>query len=258
MKPAIPCQLYIIGQKHKITHYEHLLEQAQHVLQLAMAKAMKIDVPVNIVVTDNTGYLKAFVRMDGAVIGSIDIAMQKAKTSMLFGMNSETVGEFLKPAANAYGLENTNGGLLGFAGGMPVRLDGHIVGFIGVSGAPSCKTLPSRRQVRNYKPRLSSFQTSHYDRQKRILITGAGSGFGEGAAIGLAKAGHYVIAGVQISPQVTALRQKAEALGLQNNIQVERLDILDPYDVKYALTGMWTSCSAMPVSAKRARYSRSR
>jgi NAD(P)-dependent dehydrogenase (short-subunit alcohol dehydrogenase family) len=71
---------------------------------------------------------------------------------------------------------------------------------------------------------------------KKILITGAGSGFGEGAAIGLAQLGHQVIAGVQISPQVTPLRQKAQELGLENNLRVERLDILDPYDVKYALT----------------------
>lgn len=71
---------------------------------------------------------------------------------------------------------------------------------------------------------------------KTILITGAGSGLGEGTAIGLAKLGHKVIAGVQISPQVTPLRQKAEQLGLQNNLRVERLDLLDPYDVKYALT----------------------
>ncbi|HEY6902362.1 MAG TPA: SDR family oxidoreductase [Puia sp.] len=72
--------------------------------------------------------------------------------------------------------------------------------------------------------------------KKRILITGAGSGLGEGTAIGLAKAGHQVIAGVQISPQVTALRAKAEELGLGANLRVERLDLLDPYDVNYALT----------------------
>lgn len=71
---------------------------------------------------------------------------------------------------------------------------------------------------------------------KRILITGAGSGFGEGTAIGLAKLGHKVIAGVQISPQVTPLRNKAIELGIQDNLRVERLDLLDPYDVKYALT----------------------
>jgi NAD(P)-dependent dehydrogenase (short-subunit alcohol dehydrogenase family) len=68
---------------------------------------------------------------------------------------------------------------------------------------------------------------------KTILITGAGSGLGEGAAIGLAQRGHAVIATVQISPQVTALRRKVEALGVQN-LRVEKLDLLDPYDVAQA------------------------
>ncbi|MCG2613496.1 SDR family oxidoreductase [Terrimonas sp. NA20] len=71
---------------------------------------------------------------------------------------------------------------------------------------------------------------------KTILITGAGSGFGEGVAIGLAQLGHKVIAGVQISPQVTPLREKAAKLGLEANLRVEKLDILDSYDVAYALT----------------------
>jgi NAD(P)-dependent dehydrogenase (short-subunit alcohol dehydrogenase family) len=70
--------------------------------------------------------------------------------------------------------------------------------------------------------------------KKRILITGAGSGFGEGAAIGLAEAGHDVTAGVQIWPQLSSLRQKAEQLGLQN-LRVEKLDILNPHDVETAL-----------------------
>lgn len=70
---------------------------------------------------------------------------------------------------------------------------------------------------------------------KTILITGAGSGFGEETAYGLAKLGHKIIAGVQISPQVTAMRKKVEELGLQNNIEVIKLDILDKYDVKVAL-----------------------
>jgi len=69
---------------------------------------------------------------------------------------------------------------------------------------------------------------------KTILITGAGSGLGEGAALGLARQGHHVIATVQIAPQVTALRRKAEALGL-TTIEVEKLDLLDPYDVSQAL-----------------------
>jgi NAD(P)-dependent dehydrogenase (short-subunit alcohol dehydrogenase family) len=71
---------------------------------------------------------------------------------------------------------------------------------------------------------------------KTILITGAGSGFGEGASIGLAQVGYQIIAGVQISPQVTALRKKATELGLDSKLRVEKLDILDEYDVNRALT----------------------
>jgi short-subunit dehydrogenase len=70
--------------------------------------------------------------------------------------------------------------------------------------------------------------------KKRILITGAGSGFGEGTAIGLAQKGHDVIASAHIWPQVTRLRQKAESLGL-NNLTVEKLDILDPLDICNAM-----------------------
>ena len=69
---------------------------------------------------------------------------------------------------------------------------------------------------------------------KTILITGAGSGFGEGAAIGMARNGHDVIATVQVAPQVTPLREKARELGLKN-LRVERLDLTDPYDVANAL-----------------------
>jgi NAD(P)-dependent dehydrogenase (short-subunit alcohol dehydrogenase family) len=70
--------------------------------------------------------------------------------------------------------------------------------------------------------------------KKRILISGAGSGFGELASIGLAQAGHDVIAGAQIWPQVTQLRLKAENLGLKN-LRVEMLDVLDSYDIENAL-----------------------
>ncbi|WP_413726711.1 SDR family oxidoreductase [Sodalis sp. RH16] len=68
---------------------------------------------------------------------------------------------------------------------------------------------------------------------KTILITGAGSGFGEAAAIGLARNGHNVIATAQLSPQVTPLREKAKALGLPN-LRVEKLDLCDPYDMAFA------------------------
>jgi uncharacterized protein GlcG (DUF336 family) len=110
------------------------LKQSEQVLTLARAKANEIGVPVNIAIVDNGGHLKALQRMDDALIGSLDVAIKKAKTAMLFRMNSEQVGEFLTPAAAAYGLENTNGGLLGFAGGMPIRSADQIIGYIGISG----------------------------------------------------------------------------------------------------------------------------
>lgn len=68
---------------------------------------------------------------------------------------------------------------------------------------------------------------------KTILITGAGSGFGKGAAIGMARNGHKIIATVHVASQVTPLREEVKALGL-DNLRVERLDLTDPYDMAFA------------------------
>jgi uncharacterized protein GlcG (DUF336 family) len=111
------------------------LEQGQAVLQAATAKAMEIDIAASVVVLDAAGHLKAFSRMDGAWLGSIDVAMKKAKTSVLFQMKTQDVWEVCKPGAQAHGLELTNDGLVTFAGGIPLKTSGgELLGAIGVSG----------------------------------------------------------------------------------------------------------------------------
>lgn len=110
-------------------------QQAAAVIEAGRAKASEMSVPVNIAVLDAGGNLKAFTRMDGAVLGSIDVALRKAKTSVLFRCNSEDVWEYCKPGAPAPGLELSNGGLAVFAGGIPLRSDsGEVIGAVGVSG----------------------------------------------------------------------------------------------------------------------------
>jgi uncharacterized protein GlcG (DUF336 family) len=109
--------------------------QARAVIAAAEAKASAIGVPVIIAVLDAGTHLKAFTRMDGAVLASIDIAMKKARTAALFQASSEAVWEYCKPGAPAPGLELTNGGLAPFGGGIPLKnVDGECLGAVGVSG----------------------------------------------------------------------------------------------------------------------------
>ena len=93
--------------------------QAQAVIDGAAAKALELGLPVIVAVLDAGAHLKAFRRMDGAVLASIDIAISKARTAVLFQANSEAVWEYCKPGAPAPGLELTNGGLAPFGGGIP-------------------------------------------------------------------------------------------------------------------------------------------
>lgn len=111
------------------------LEHAQVVIAACEAQAKKIGIPVNIAVLDASANLKAFSRMDGAVLGSIDVAIGKARTSALFQITSDAVWDYCKPGAPAPGLERSNGGLMTFAGGFPIfAASGEMLGAVGVSG----------------------------------------------------------------------------------------------------------------------------
>lgn len=110
--------------------------QAQHVVNEAMRKAVEIDTLMNIAVVDAGGNLKAFARMDGAWLGSIDISIRKARTARYFDMNTGDLGALSQPGGSLYNIEVSNGGLITFPGGIPLRDgNGEIIGGIGVSGS---------------------------------------------------------------------------------------------------------------------------
>lgn len=114
-------------------------ERTARIIAAAQAHADAIGVPVNIAVLDAGTHLKGFVRMDGAVLGSIDVAIGKARTAALFATSSEGVWDYCKPGAAANNLQASNGGLMPFPGGLPlVSARGVLIGAVGVSGgAPS-------------------------------------------------------------------------------------------------------------------------
>jgi uncharacterized protein GlcG (DUF336 family) len=111
------------------------LEKARKVVDAAAAKAEEIDVPMNIAVVDAGNNLTAFARQDGAWLGSIDIAQNKAYTARAFDMTSAELGAEAQPGKSLYGIEASNdGNLIVFGGGIPLKDGDEIVGAIGVSG----------------------------------------------------------------------------------------------------------------------------
>lgn len=111
------------------------LADARKLIAAAEAKAAEIGQPMNIAVVDAGGNLIAHVRMDGAWIGSIDISVNKAFTSRAFDISTKDLGENSQPGGQFYGIHASNGGrIMIFAGGLPLRRDGEVIGAIGVSG----------------------------------------------------------------------------------------------------------------------------
>ena len=116
----------------------HILSatQAQTILSACLAESASINIPVNIAITDPSGLLLAFLRTDNAFPGSIDIAQRKARTVSLFNGAWCTADLYAltQPGGALYGIEDSNGGLVVFGGGVPVMLEGRFVGAVGVSG----------------------------------------------------------------------------------------------------------------------------
>ena len=112
------------------------LQLAQTVADAALRRAEDLELQMNVAVVDAGANLKAFNRMDGAWLGSIDISIKKARTARYFDMETSELSPMVQPGKPLYHMEFSNDGLITFPGGIPLKLDdGTIIGAIGVSGS---------------------------------------------------------------------------------------------------------------------------
>ncbi|MBZ9751165.1 heme-binding protein [Deinococcus sp. HMF7604] len=111
------------------------LADARQVIAAAEQKAEEIGQPMNVAVVDSGGNLVAHVRMDKAWIGSIDISINKAFTARAFDISTKDLAAESQSGGQFFGIHASNGGrVMIFAGGVPLKRDGEVVGAIGVSG----------------------------------------------------------------------------------------------------------------------------
>jgi len=111
------------------------MEKAQRIIEAGIAKAKEIRQPMNIAVVDVGANLTAFMRMDGAWLGSIDIAINKAFTARAFDISTLELGQNSQPGGQFFGIHVSNHDrVMIFAGGIPIKLNGEVVGAVGVSG----------------------------------------------------------------------------------------------------------------------------
>jgi uncharacterized protein GlcG (DUF336 family) len=111
------------------------LEEAHKVIAAGEAQARAIGQPMNIAVVDAGANLRAFVRMDGAWLGSIDIAINKAFTAKAFDISTRDLGLNSQPGDQFFGIHVSNHGrVMIFEGGLPLKVNGQVVGAVGVSG----------------------------------------------------------------------------------------------------------------------------
>jgi uncharacterized protein GlcG (DUF336 family) len=111
------------------------LKEAKIIIEAGEKKAAEIGQPMNIAVADEGGNLVAHVRMDGAWMGSIDISIKKAWTSRAFDIATKDLAEHSQSGNQFFGIHASNDGkVMIFAGGIPLKRAGKVVGSVGVSG----------------------------------------------------------------------------------------------------------------------------
>ena len=110
------------------------LEDAKHMLSAAEAKAVSLGIPYCVAVVDAGGHLVAFLRQDGALIGSVDLAIDKAATARLFDKTTSDLATLAQSGKPLFGIQESNAGkVVIFGGGVPVVLNDTIIGAVGAS-----------------------------------------------------------------------------------------------------------------------------
>ncbi len=143
------------------------IEDARVLIEGARAKAEEIGVPMCIAITDESGQLMAFERMDGGKITSTIIAQDKAYTAAGAKRTTESYGVASQPGSPAYGINSAIGGrLMVVGGGLPVIIDGEVVGAIGLSsGTPAQDTQCAQAGIEHFISSLpGSAETNNLDR----------------------------------------------------------------------------------------------
>jgi uncharacterized protein GlcG (DUF336 family) len=116
------------------TYNSLTLEDSKHMLSAAEAKATSLGIAYNIAVVDAGGHLLAFIRQEGALIGSIDLAIDKAVTARIFDKPTSELAALAQSGKPLFGIQESNAGkVVIFGGGIPVALDGKIIGAVGCS-----------------------------------------------------------------------------------------------------------------------------
>ena len=110
------------------------LDDAKQMLSAGEAKATSLGIAYNIAVVDAGGHLVAFLRQDGALIGSIDLAIDKAVTARIFNKATSDLAKLAQSGSPLFGIHESNDGkVVIFGGGIPVVADGNVVGAVGAS-----------------------------------------------------------------------------------------------------------------------------
>jgi uncharacterized protein GlcG (DUF336 family) len=111
------------------------LADARRIIAAGEVKAIEMGVPYNIAVADAGGGLVAHVRMDGAWLGAVDIAINKAWTARAFDMSTDDLSHLAQCGQQGFGINTTNDSrVVIFGGGVPVKRDGAVIGAVGASG----------------------------------------------------------------------------------------------------------------------------